>query len=322
MAILLYLKSKNIVFPVKENYTTCRRMLRGWQEYMNNKKRKVADMALKLFIEKGIQQTSIQEIIEKANISKGTFYNYFSSKNDCVADILEFLRYDASQQRIALQIGKDLGDRQVFIEQITTIMRLNQERNVTPLFEAILSSNEADLKKLVMQHRVYEMEWLSNRFIDIMGEDIRDHAFEASVLFFGMVHHMLFTLRVTNSTYSLDEVVDTLLSYIELIAPKMMMNEKVMLNHSAIDLLRTNVSHHVVTKEDILKLAHQLQEHHTFNEEQQDLFDVIINELQQDRIRKVVLQPLLKPFQKLFDDTQVQSQVQKFTNMLWYLLKT
>ncbi|MCM3718168.1 TetR/AcrR family transcriptional regulator [Fictibacillus phosphorivorans] len=289
---------------------------------MNNKKRKVADIALTLFIEKGIQQTSIQEIIEKANISKGTFYNYFSSKSDCIADILEFLRYDASQQRIALQIGKDPSDRQVFIEQITTIMRLNHERNVTPLFEAILSSNEADLKKLVMQHRVYEMEWLSNRFIDIMGEDIREHAFEATVLFFGMVQHMLFTLRVTNSTFSLDEVVGTLLSYIELIAPKMIMNEKVMLNHSAIDLLRSNMSKNVVTKEDVIKLAEVLQDHHTFTEEQQDLFEVIMSELERERMRKVVLQPLLNPFQKLFDDTPVQSHVQKFTNMLWYLLKT
>jgi AcrR family transcriptional regulator len=289
---------------------------------MNNRKRKVADIALKLFIEKGIQQTSIQEITEKANISKGTFYNYFSSKSDCIAEILEFLRYDASQQRMALQIGKDPGDRQVFIEQITILMRLNQERNLIPLFEAILSSNEADLKKLVMQHRVYEMEWLSNRFIDIMGEDIREHSFEATVLFFGMLQHMLFTLRVTNSTYTLDHVVDVILSYIELIVPKMMMNEKVMLNYSAIDLLRTNANKNVVTKEDIMKLADQLREHYAFNEEQKDLFDAMVDELQRERIRKVVLQPLLKPFQQLFDETPIKSEVQKFTNMLWYFLRT
>ena len=65
---------------------------------MNKRKRHVADVALKLFVEKGIQQTSIQEIIELAKISKGTFYNYFSSKNDCIAEILEGLRYDASQR--------------------------------------------------------------------------------------------------------------------------------------------------------------------------------------------------------------------------------
>jgi AcrR family transcriptional regulator len=304
---------------VEENYTVSRL---EQEESMNNRKRKVADIALKLFIEKGIQQTSIQEIIDKANISKGTFYNYFSSKSDCIADILEFLRYDASQQRIALQIGKDTGDRSIFIEQITILMRLNEERNVTPLFEAILSSNEADLKKLVLQHRVYEMEWLSNRFIEILGEDVREHSFEATVLFYGMMHHMLFTLRITNSTYSLDQVVDDILSYIELIVPKMVKSEKITLNYSAIDLLRTNVNKNVVKIDDILKMADHLQQHHSFNEEQQDLFDAMLAELQRERIRKVVLQPLLKPFQSLFDETSHQAQAQKFTNMVWYFLKT
>src|SRR5690606_18350813 len=124
------------------------------EEVMNNRKRKVADIALKLFVEKGIQQTSIQEIIEKANISKGTFYNYFSSKNDCIADILEFLRYDATQQRAAMQVGKDPKDREVFIEQITILIKLNEEKNLHALFEALLHSNEKELKKLVLQHRI------------------------------------------------------------------------------------------------------------------------------------------------------------------------
>lgn len=289
---------------------------------MNNRKRKVADIALKLFVEKGIQQTSIQEIIEKANISKGTFYNYFSSKNDCIADILEFLRYDASQQRIAVQIGKDTADRNVFIEQIVIIMRLNQERNVSPLFEAILSSNEADLKKLVMQHRLYEMEWLSTRFIEIFGEEIREHVFEATVLFFGMMHHMLFTLRIANTAYSLEYVVDTLLSYIELLVPHMMKSDTALIPTSAFEFLRTNANKKIVKLDDILLAADQLQKDYTFTEEQQDLFDAILNELQQNRIRKIVLQPLLKPFQKQFENTPIYSQAQTFTNKVWYFLKT
>jgi len=297
-------------------------IVRGRQRYMNNRKRKVADIALKLFVEKGIQQTSIQEIIEKANISKGTFYNYFSSKNDCIADILEFLRYDASQQRIAIQIGKDTKDRDVFIEQISILLRLNEERNVQPLFEAILSSNETDLKKLVMQHRVFEMEWLTNRFIEVLGEEIRDYAFEGSVLFYGMLQYMLFTLRVTNSTYSLQPVVDVILSYIELIMPFMMKRGSAMINYSAIDLLSANVNKKIVTISELLELGSHLKQQYSFNEEQQDLFDAIMNELKQERIRKVVLQHLLKPFQKLFKETTIESQVVQFTNLIWYYLRT
>ncbi|MCH1624523.1 TetR/AcrR family transcriptional regulator [Ferdinandcohnia quinoae] len=289
---------------------------------MNNRKRKVADIALKLFIEKGFQQTSIQEIIEKANISKGTFYNYFTSKNDCIADILEFLRYDASQKRVAIQIGKDPQDRKVFIEQITILIQLNDERNLHALFDAILHSNETELKKLVLQHRVIEMEWLSNRMIEVMGEEIREYAFEGVVLFYGMLQHMLFTLRLTNSPYSLHHLADVILSYMEMIIPNMMKNGSFMLNYSAIDLLRTHVDKNVVSKPELIELAEQLQQHYTFNEDQQDFFDVIMYELQRERIRKSVLVKLLKPFQQIFNETPIESQVHRFTNMVWYYLKS
>lgn len=48
--------------------------------HMNNRRRRVADVALKLFVENGFQQTSIQDIIEHANISKGTFIIIFRIK--------------------------------------------------------------------------------------------------------------------------------------------------------------------------------------------------------------------------------------------------
>lgn len=289
---------------------------------MNNRKRKVADIALELFVEKGIQQTSIQEIIEKANISKGTFYNYFSSKNDCVADILEILRYDASQRRIAIQFGKDEKDRGVFIEQITILLRLNEERNLNALFEAILSSNEKDLRRLVLQHRIFEVEWLSERLIEVMGEEIREYAFEGTILFYGMLQHMLFTLRITNSTYSLHRLVDIILSYLELILSHMSKNKISMLNHSAIHTLRNQVDKKKVTIEELQELAQKLQQQYEFNDEQQDLIDAIMHELHQPRIRKIVLQQLIGPFQQLFKETAIEVQVNTFTNLLWFYMKT
>lgn len=44
-----------------------------------------------------------------------------------------------------------------------------------------------------------------------------------------------------------------------------------------------------------------MQTHYDFNEDQQDLFDVIISELERDPIRKVVVQNQLKPFLTSFE---------------------
>jgi len=289
---------------------------------MNERKRKVANIALNLFIEKGFQQTSIQEIINSANISKGTFYNYFTSKNDCIAEILENIRYEASQQRVAMQIGKDPKNREVLIEQITIIMKLNKENNLQSLFENILSTNQVELKKLVLQHRVIEMEWLANRLVDVLGEDIQEYATEATVLFFGMLHYMTFTLQLTNSDYSLTELTETIFSYVEMLLPQMEKRNTTMINNFALDLLQKNVHKKIPTKTELVEMANQLKEHYEFNEEQQDMIDVILDELQRDRIRKIVVKKLLKPLLQLFEETPVSSQVQLFTNEVWKYMKS
>ena len=56
----------------------------------NNKKKKkdaLLNTAFELFITKGIQNTSISNIVEKAGVAKGTFYLYFSDKYAETANI-------------------------------------------------------------------------------------------------------------------------------------------------------------------------------------------------------------------------------------------
>lgn len=288
---------------------------------MNDRKRKVADIALNLFIEKGFQQTSIQEIIEKSNISKGTFYNYFTSKHDCIAEILENIRYDANQQRVAMQIGKDPKDRSILIDQITILMQLNDEKNVRPLFENILYSKQSDLKKLVLQHRVIEMEWLSNRLVDIFGEEIKAYAQEATVLFYGMLQYMLFTLNLTRIHFTLREVVETIFTYVEHLIPYMQEKGTTFLNDFAIDALQQNMYKNTVTKKELLVLANGFKEQEMLNEEQRDLLDVIISELERERIRKIIIEKLLRPLFHAFETTTLSNQMQRFVNLVWNYLK-
>lgn len=49
---------------------------------LSDKKVKLFDTAFKLFTKKGINDTSIQEIVDDAGVGKGTFYLYFKDKFD------------------------------------------------------------------------------------------------------------------------------------------------------------------------------------------------------------------------------------------------
>lgn len=52
-----------------------------------NKESRLLETAFKLFTEKGMKDTSIQEIVDNANVAKGTFYLYFKDKYE-IRDIL------------------------------------------------------------------------------------------------------------------------------------------------------------------------------------------------------------------------------------------
>lgn len=282
----------------------------------------MADVAFELFVEKGVQQTSIQDIIERANISKGTFYNYFSTKNDCVAEILDGIRYDASQRRIELQVGRPKKDRHVFVEQISSLIQMNEERNINKLIEAILHSNEPELKKMVLHHRIHEFEWFAERLTDVYGSHIRSIAFELSILFAGMLQYILFVLRISNYSQPIEKIVSILLSYIELIMPKMLEQETALLDDSVLDFLRTKIDQKMVSLEEILELAKQIEKQARFTMEQKDLFDTICTELKRDRIRKSVIQPLLKPLKQSIDQhSPLKSQINTFTHLVWYYTK-
>lgn len=57
------------------------------KEEQNSKEERLLEHAFKLFTEKGVKSTSIQEITDSAEVAKGTFYLYFKDKYE-IRDIL------------------------------------------------------------------------------------------------------------------------------------------------------------------------------------------------------------------------------------------
>ncbi|MFK4315075.1 MULTISPECIES: TetR/AcrR family transcriptional regulator [unclassified Bacillus (in: firmicutes)] len=96
---------------------------------MNKKKKYVIDKAHELFIEKGYHATSIQDILNHSGISKGSFYNYFSSKGELFKTVFSSILEEIEIERDKLLIGEDYTDITVYIEQVILIMELNKKIN-------------------------------------------------------------------------------------------------------------------------------------------------------------------------------------------------
>lgn len=62
------------------------------------KKKNLLYAAQALFLEKGVSKTSISEITERAQVAKGTFYLYFTDKDDLLEQLLYQMSHDILQQ--------------------------------------------------------------------------------------------------------------------------------------------------------------------------------------------------------------------------------
>lgn len=284
-----------------------------------SKRKKVIEHALKLFVENGVTKTSIQQIIQSAGISKGTFYNYFSSKTECVEAILEQARYDASLLRAELMIGKDPTDINVFANQIAVLWKINQESGLDTLYEEILHSGEVELKELVLRHRIIEFEWFSLRLCEIFGDEIRDNGFEAAILFYGMLQYLSFTCKLSNQhSISTEEIASILLKYLEKIIDLMIHEKTAILNMDKINtfLAVSKKAYHFDISELQIKLKNLLKQNLTNSQE--EIVTAIIEELNRKSTRTIILNALLKVLIDEFRGTDLEQEVKEIASLIWY----
>ena len=289
---------------------------------MQNRKKMVAQHALALFVENGVANTSIQHIIQHSGISKGTFYNYFSSKTECIEEILEQARYDAALMRSELMIGKDEKDLKVLAEQVGVLSQINRQRGLDKLFEELLHNGDAELKKLVLRQRIAELEWFSSRLIEIFGEAIHQHAFEAAILFYGMTQHILFVSKMINqqSVNSADVSKQTL-NYLTKIIDSLVDEKTAILDYEKLKAFRQlHYSKISVPIEEINEKLTTLASAHLTNGQTQ-IVEAVTAELHLNEPRTVVMNALLKAFIEQFTDSEYEADVKMVSSYIWYTLE-
>ena len=108
-------------------------------EGKKKKKNRLLDTAFKLFTEKGIKDTSIQEIADNADIGKGTFYLYFKDKYE-IRDILIAKKshklFNDALKELRKNYIKNLSDQVIFI-----INYVIDELSKRPLLIKFISKN-------------------------------------------------------------------------------------------------------------------------------------------------------------------------------------
>ena len=102
---------------------------------------KILNTATQLFIQKGSEKTSMQDIAQTAGISKGAIYHHFKSKDEIVLAVLrsrqELMEKEMKQW---LKATENLTGR----EQLQTILKSNLESQTARATDGIVGEYEKD----------------------------------------------------------------------------------------------------------------------------------------------------------------------------------
>ena len=175
---------------------------------MNERKQHVINKAHQLFIEKGFQATSIQDILDFSGISKGTFYKYFSSKSELLIAIYKTISKKLEKDRNELLMGKNPSDIEIFIKQIEMQMMSNRKNKLIALYEEVMATNDTDLKQYIRVARLRSIRWMVGRFIDIFGEIKKPYLLDCAIMFQGLLQNNLqYNRMATDSHEQISKVV-------------------------------------------------------------------------------------------------------------------
>lgn len=165
---------------------------------MNSKKQKITNAAYHLFINKGYNASSIQDILDEAGVSKGTFYNYFTSKTECLIAIMDSVGSEIRQKRLAAAVGKPIADLDVLAEQLCIRIQLNREKNLFALYESIFYSQDEVLKKFAREIYITELNWIVSRIIDVFGEPAKPYALDNAAAIHGTTQQLIHLWKITS----------------------------------------------------------------------------------------------------------------------------
>ena len=129
------------------------------EEELDRRRHEIFNAAVKLFIEKGFNETSMREIAEAARVGKSTLYDYFPSKEEIlIAYIIDEVDHStaAAEEILALDLGTGKKFRHIMRNHLE-YMLANKSLFLKITFEAQRLSYESQQRIQVHRHAYQDM---------------------------------------------------------------------------------------------------------------------------------------------------------------------
>jgi TetR/AcrR family transcriptional regulator, repressor for uid operon len=135
-------------------------------QYKNELREKILESAIECFAKAGFDRTKMDDIASLSDVSKGTLYLYFKSKEDLFYGICQSSLKKIKEQLNGMSITKEnlASDAEKFYDYFQK--EVNPYHNLVLLEMSVMATRNPRLRKVLMQHRVNRHQVISE-FIEV-----------------------------------------------------------------------------------------------------------------------------------------------------------
>ncbi|EAD0382897.1 TetR/AcrR family transcriptional regulator [Listeria monocytogenes] len=171
---------------------------------MKEKKQRIIKSAKEVFQKQGYLKTSVQDMVDAAGISKGTFYNYFTSKEE-LAIVIFKQEYSVLHQRLEYTMAQDGAKKDNFTECLKIIIHFYTENGEILNITFSQTMIDDDFNAFLQNVRLKNMEWVKYQLLEVYGEETKPYINDITMLLSGMAAMHVFASGSKNVNTGLIE---------------------------------------------------------------------------------------------------------------------
>ncbi|ALX47274.1 hypothetical protein AOX59_00865 [Lentibacillus amyloliquefaciens] len=262
---------------------------------MGQRREEMLDAAVQLFQENGFHATSVEDIARASGISKGGFYKHFDSKETMILELLQ--RYYNEMFREADRFSEDLKESPLLVLKKKITIELEKSIDYRYFFHAIVtdfSPNDTGPVPKSLDHIQHKLhEWRKYALLEAFGSKSKNYLSDLAVVMEGIIHSYLMKIIWQGTDLPLDMLGDFIAECLQAIVAN---DENIfpVLPGSLSGDSRASIQEDLKLQLDAIRTELD-REPETFSSFEKDIqtFDLLIEELGQEKVREFLVDALL-----------------------------
>lgn len=281
---------------------------------MKDKKQFIIETSIKLFAQKGYHATSIQEIANQSNVSKGAFYLYFESKEDLALSIFHtysttvWERVDRIKQLEMTPEAKLKKQIEIFFESLSS----HREYFMVAMRENISFGDK--LEDFIQHMNEKSYNWAIDSLNTLYGDEINPYLGDGVIQLEGLIQGYFKYIILHNLNVDSGKLADFIVSRIKdivngmintgqvssvsvdpILGRKTEKGEEGVLLQSSIEKLRAAIEHSRITGKE--------------KQQANEAVEIIIRESEKERPNPVLIEGMLHYFQNIPDTMGIRQRI-------------